>query len=83
MSSFKAKLWVRGAQSSCPLVHATAHPARELELLLAKILHDAHRGADPLELPKERGKRLLNLLVWIKYDAVLRIILEADGQRFP
>ena len=78
MSSFKDMLWVKGAPKQLPLAHATVHPAREIEHLLAKIHHDAHRGADSLELPKERGQCLLNLLVWIKYDAVLRIVFEAN-----
>ena len=73
----------QGGPKQLPLVHATAHPARELELLLAKIPHDAHCGADPLELPEERGEHLLNLLIRIKDDAVLRVVIEADGQRFP
>ena len=83
MSSFKAKLWVRGAQTSCPLCTPRRNPARKLELLFAKILHDAHRGADTLELLEKLGERLLNLLVWIKDDAVLRIVIEANRQRFP
>src|SRR5437867_3658266 len=62
------------------LVRATPQTARELQLLRSKGFDDRRRGAGALVGLKEEGQGLLDALVRIQSDFVLRVVDQSHGQ---